>query len=74
MTLRARIEELVERHGSLRAAARVLKVDHAYLSRLMTGVKCAPSDALLRKLGLRRVVTYSRINRSPQGESTGEKG
>jgi hypothetical protein len=56
--LQRRIWELVDRHISMRATARVLKVDHAYLSRLATGEKDNPSDALLRKLGIRRIVTY----------------
>ena len=61
--LQRRIWELVDRHISMRATARVLKVDHAYLSRLASGEKENPSDALLRKLGLRRVVTYKEFAR-----------
>lgn len=56
--LRSRIQELAKQHGSLRAAARVLDIDHAYLSRLQDGGKTEPSDAVLRKLGLKRVVLY----------------
>lgn len=56
--LRARIHELAKKHGSLRAAARVLEIDHAYLSRLQDGSKLEPSDEILRKLRLKRVVTY----------------
>ncbi len=52
-----RIDALTERHGSLRAAARVLKVDAGYLSRLRDGLKTNPSDRLLKKLGIKRVVT-----------------
>jgi hypothetical protein len=55
--LRERIEALTTKHGSLRAAARVLGVDPSYLLRLRDGSKTNPSDALLRKLKLRRVVT-----------------
>jgi hypothetical protein len=63
--LQERIEELAEQHGSLRAAARVLQVDHAWLWRLARGQlredqDREPSAALLRKLGLRRVVSYER--------------
>lgn len=61
--LRQRIKDAVERHGSLRAAACVLQVDSAYLWRLMNGLKDAPSDSLLRRLGVRRVVTY--VQRAP---------
>jgi hypothetical protein len=56
--LQKRISALAKQHGSTRAAARVLEVDHAYLWRLAHGEKDNPDDALLRKLGLRRVVTY----------------
>lgn len=59
VTLKLRIEELAERHGSLRAAARVLQVDHVYLWRLKNGEKTEPSERLLKKLGLKRVVTVT---------------
>jgi hypothetical protein len=59
--LQRRILELAEHHGSLRAASRVLQIDHAYLWRLQTGEKDNPDDALLRKLGLRRIVTYKEL-------------
>lgn len=52
------VEALVAEHGSLRAAARAIGVDHAYLWRLLNGQKVDPSDELLRKLGLRRIVVY----------------
>lgn len=38
---------------------RVLGVTPAYLCRLRQGAKIGPSDALLRKLGLSRTVSYS---------------
>lgn len=56
--LRARIQELAKQHGSLRAAGRVLEIDHAYLHRLQQGEKTEPSEEVLRKLGLRRIVSY----------------
>lgn len=56
--LRARIQELAKQHGSLRAAARALEIDPGYLSRLQDGLKLEPSDAVLRKLGLKRIVLY----------------
>lgn len=61
--LQQRITELATHHGSIRAAARVLMVDHTYLYRLSTGEKDNPDDDLLRKLKLRRVVAYERIAR-----------
>lgn len=59
-TLSKRITELVDQHGSLRAAAAVLGCDPGYLSRLSHGEKTEPRDALVRRMGLRRVVTYER--------------
>lgn len=58
--VRERIGQLIHRHGSLRKCARVLEVSPAYLSRLFRGEKDEPSDAMLKKLGLRRHVTYTR--------------
>lgn len=58
--LMRRIHELSDQHGSLRAAARVLEVDVGYLSRLASGEKDDPGETLLRRMGLRRVVTYER--------------
>ena len=58
MNLSGRIQQLAKQHGSLRAAARVLEIDHGYLSRLQNGVKTEPSDDVLRKLGVKRVVSY----------------
>ena len=60
LTIGQRLGELVAVHGSLRAVGRVLDVDHAYLSRLYHGQKKEPSVAVLKKLGLVRVVTYLR--------------
>lgn len=61
MTLAERIDELIERHGSLRAVARVTEIDAGYLSRLRSGEKASPQKDKLRRLGLRRVVSYERI-------------
>ena len=55
--LQERIAQLTKQHGSLRAAARVLGCSPSYLMRLRDGTKTNPSDALLRRLKLRRVVT-----------------
>lgn len=60
MTLAERIAELIEQHGSLRAAARVLECDAGYLSRLQSGEKDNPEVWLLRRMNLRRVVSYER--------------
>lgn len=59
--LRDRIIELERKHGSLRAAARVLQIDPAYLLRLRDGEKTNPSATTLRKLKLKKVVAIVRI-------------
>jgi hypothetical protein len=55
------IEELSYVHGSLRAAARVLKIDPAYLLRLRDGSKVNPSAIVLRRLGVRKEIIYRRV-------------
>lgn len=61
MTLAERVAELVTKHGSLRAATRAIQIEHGYLHRLASGEKVNPLKETLRKLGLRRIVTYERI-------------
>ena len=56
--LQQRIADAVQKHGSLRAAAAVLQMDYSYLSRLANGTMDNPSDDLLRRLKLRRLVVY----------------
>lgn len=58
MTLQERIDQLILQHGTLRAAARVAQIDASYLSRLRYGEKENPTNDVLRRLGLRRVVSY----------------
>ena len=62
MTMRERVYDLQARHGSLRAAAEAVGVDHAYLLRLRTGEKIHPSKAVLKKLGMRPAVFYYYVN------------
>jgi len=61
VTLEQRVEELVQEHGSVRKAGDALNIDPGYMSRLRSGGKIAPTDAVLTKLGLRRVTHYERI-------------
>ena len=61
MTLAERIDELVMQHGSLRALARVMECSPPYICRLRSGVTKNPGPAVLRKLGLRRVVKFERL-------------
>ena len=67
MTLIERIEQLVAQHGSLRAVSRVTEIDASYLSRLRSGAKTSPEKGKLRRLGLRRVVSYELL---PSARST----
>ena len=58
VTLKERIDELCEKHGSLRKAAKAVDVDFGYLSGLRSGEKNNPSEKIISKLGLKKVVTY----------------
>lgn len=69
MTLQERIDQLVKQHGSLRAVARVSEIDAGYLSRLRAGEKVNPEKAKLRRLGLRRVVSYELLKPVDGGTS-----
>ena len=66
VTLAERVDELAARYQGLRAAARAIDVDAAYLHRLKGGSKTKPSDEILRKLGLRKAVVYTRIRAAAQ--------
>lgn len=59
-----RIDGLVEQHGSLRAAAKVLGCDAGYLSRLRAGEKRNPSSALLKRMGLKVRTVYTSAGQS----------
>lgn len=61
VTVADRIAELVQQHGSLRAAALVVRTNPGYLSRLASGERSNPGDVLLRRMGLRAVKRYVRI-------------
>lgn len=65
VALERAIDDLREKHGSYRAAARVLRVDHVYLHRLRTGKRDNPSPAILRKLRLVRTVTVKYSKKEP---------
>lgn len=55
------VERLIAKHGTLRAAARAVKFDPAYLCRLRYGKKRNPSPDVLKKLGLKRTITLERL-------------
>jgi hypothetical protein len=71
VTLRQRIDELITQHGTLRATARVLMTDCAYLHRLRSGEKTEPGDPLLRRMGLREVRGYERTGSAGNGGVSG---
>jgi transcriptional regulator with XRE-family HTH domain len=52
--LQKQIDRLAKAHGGLRAAARAVGMDPAYLWRLRQGKKKNPTPKTLEKLGLRR--------------------
>lgn len=60
-----RITLMLAAYGSLRAMGRALKIDHSYLHRLQHGQKTEPSDTVLKKLGLRRIVKVTYELRKP---------
>jgi len=59
--LRNAIDAAVQQYGSLNKAARVLRIDVGYLSRLRHGLLDNPSPKIQRKLGVRRRVIYERV-------------
>lgn len=67
-TIPLRVKALVKKHGSLRAAARAIRLSAPYLMRLRDGDKKDPSDKVLRKLRLRRVVTF--VGRADGGRAS----
>ena len=70
MTIQERINELVAQHGSLRAVSRVTEIDVGYLSRLRAGEKVNAEADKLRRLGLRRVVSYERLKQPNTNSGT----
>lgn len=61
MDIQDRVEQLVTKWGSLRAAGVATGISYSYLSRLASGEKVNPSKPVLEKLGLERVITYQRV-------------
>ncbi len=59
MTIADRVAFYVEVHGSLRNAARALRMDAGYLSRLHSGEKTNPGPEVLKKLRLLKMVTIA---------------
>jgi len=68
MSIQERLDDLKGIAGSWRALAKMIGVDHAYLYRLYTGKKTNPSDEVLRKLCLKKVVTIEYVPTKYIGE------
>lgn len=64
--IRARIHSLMTRHDckNYRELGSLLGIDFGYLHCLASGAKDNPSPTVLAKLGLRRVISYERIQES----------
>ncbi len=62
MTITERVKQLVRQHGGLVKAARAIDISPGYLSRLGYGSHFNPGASVLRKLGLRKVIRFERIN------------
>ena len=58
VTLKEEIERLQFVHGGLRKAAKALDIDPSYLCRLRNGEKQNPSDDILEKLKIKRIITF----------------
>ena len=59
--IKQRIIELIDEYGSLRKVGKALDIDYAYLFRLKYGEKVNPSEKVLKKLKLKKVIKYERI-------------
>lgn len=58
ITIKDRLRYFERKYEGANAAADFLKIDRAYWSRLKTGKKLNPSQEILDRLGLTRIVTY----------------
>jgi hypothetical protein len=65
-TIQKRLRRLVKTHGTLRAAAQSIGVDHAYFWRVMHGER-KPSPPILRALGLEERIVYKGVDRRDNG-------
>ena len=71
ITLEEAVLRIVKEYGGIRAAARATNVDKAFISRLLRGLKTAPSNETLHKLGLEAVPLYVVLPRK-RAERAGE--
>jgi hypothetical protein len=64
------VQRAIDKHGGLRAAARALDINWAYLWRLHRGEKRNPTTKVLRKLKLRKIVLFEHVSDSRNHEKT----
>ena len=60
------VQTVVKRYGGVRATAKATGIAASYISRLMRGHKLAPSDKILRSLGIVSVTYYKVLAESVQ--------
>lgn len=70
--LRFHAQSLIAQYGSVRKAGDALGIDHTYLYRIAAGEKEWPSDEVLLRMGLERVVTYRKYAAGVKGEGNGQ--
>lgn len=63
------VQNAIDKHGGLRAAARALDINWAYLWRLHRGEKRNPTAKVLRKLKLRKVEYFEHVGSTAQRET-----
>ncbi len=61
MSVSERVSEVIAQYGGVRPAARALDIDAAYLTRLRDGYKNHPSAAILKKLKMKKCVSYVKV-------------
>lgn len=66
--VRALLKQKVKDAGSLKAAAIDLGADYVYMSKMVSG-NMPLGPKILKKLGLRRVMTYEPVEPIPQEET-----
>lgn len=71
--IRARVDELIALHGSIRKAADACGLRHGYMATLKTRPLYDMSPRVLRQLGIRKTVkvTFSRIDEGEFNKETG---
>lgn len=53
------VHRIIVKHGGVRETARQLGIDPGYLCRMRHGHQTNPSDDILKKLRLKKIVSYA---------------